>query len=82
MWFSPYFSFLADEQPLAGTNQGGAPPLAGLAAPSAEVAAVVGERGGVPIQAIPTGLSARLTASLQGQETLVQGGGRKRSLLK
>lgn len=53
----------------------GAPPLAGLTAPSAEIGAVLVEEGGVPAQAIPTGLPERLAASLQGQQPLVQGSG-------
>lgn len=65
----------AVEQPLAGTAGAGAPPLAGLAAPSAEVQAVLGEQGGLPAQALPAGLPARLAESLQGQQPQVQGGG-------
>ena len=49
--------------------------MVGLAAPGAEVGALVSQEG-VPAPAIPAGLPERLSASLQGEQPLV--GGRRR----
>ena len=72
MYFNFTYSF-AVETPLAGTEGAGAVPFAGLMTPTAEVGAVLGEKGGLPPQAVPQGLPERLAASLQGEQPLVQG---------